>query len=272
MDISSRIKSIVEPYEKKIRDLEDKLLQKDFEITVLKEKLFNAENNPSNFMNMGMNMGMGMGMEPPFMNINNMFNNNFQVEKENDIIKFEFKISDTNQKIELRCFTDDEFGYVQEKVLKNLNVTGEIKFTFNGKPINQKLTVSESGMNNGSVIDITSKGGIGGGRVSLKEIKKEKEFFSSSSSPFKINIVFKTTQGLNTNMSFDENITIGLAIKKYLEKLGKENFIHSIPKESCFLFNAQQLKPSDNIKLKDLFKGVYNPKIVVNDTKNIIGA
>ena len=158
MDISSRIKSIVEPYEKKIRDLEDKLLQKDFEITVLKEKLFNAENNPSNFMNMGMNMGMGM--EPSFMNINNMFNNNFQEEKENDIIKLEFKISDTNQKIELRCFTDDEFDYVQKKVLKNLNVTGEIKFTFNGKPINQKLTVSELGMNNGSVIDITSKGGI----------------------------------------------------------------------------------------------------------------
>ena len=70
MDISSRIKSIVEPYEKKIRDLEEKLLQKDFEITVLKEKLFNAENNPSNNIPMDMGMGMQFGMGAPFMNMN----------------------------------------------------------------------------------------------------------------------------------------------------------------------------------------------------------
>ena len=89
------------------------MLKKDFEITVLKEKLFNAENNPSNYMPMGMNMGMGM--EPPFMNVNNMFNNNFQEEKESDIIKLEFRISGTNQKIEQRCFNDDEFGFVQKK-------------------------------------------------------------------------------------------------------------------------------------------------------------
>ena len=119
MDISSRIKSIVEPYEKKIRDLEEQLLKKDFEITVLKEKLFNAENNPSNYMpmgmNMGMGMGMGMGMEPPFMNVNNMFNNNFQEEKESDIIKLEFRISGTNQKIEQRCFNDDELVLFKKK-------------------------------------------------------------------------------------------------------------------------------------------------------------
>ena len=42
-DISSRIKIIIEPYEKKIKDLEDQLRQKDFEIVVLKEKSFKAE-------------------------------------------------------------------------------------------------------------------------------------------------------------------------------------------------------------------------------------
>ena len=45
-DISSRIKVIVEPYEKKIKDLEEQIRQKDFEIAVLKEKLHISENNP----------------------------------------------------------------------------------------------------------------------------------------------------------------------------------------------------------------------------------
>ena len=35
------IKSIVEPYENKIRELEEIIKQKDFEITVLKQKLKN---------------------------------------------------------------------------------------------------------------------------------------------------------------------------------------------------------------------------------------
>ena len=268
MDISSRIKSIVEPYEKKIRDLEEQLLKKDFEITVLKEKLFNAENNPSNYMpmgmNMGMGMGMGMGMEPPFMNVNNMFNNNFQEEKESDIIKLEFRISGTNQKIEQRCFNDDEFGFVQKKVLKKLNITGEVKFNFNGKKTDPKATVSELGIINGAVVDIIS---ISGDKISLKEIKKEEELSSS-----KINIIFRTTQGTTHNISFDENITIGLAIQKYLERVGKEDLINSIPLRLAFLYNAQQFKPSDTIKLKDLFRGITTPKIIVNDVHNLIAA
>ena len=61
-DISARVKNIVEPYEKKIKDLEEQLRKKDFEIAVLKEKLHDSEEkNRINQMNMPMNMGMGMG-------------------------------------------------------------------------------------------------------------------------------------------------------------------------------------------------------------------
>lgn len=269
MDISSRIKSIVEPYEKKIRDLEEKLLQKDFEITVLKEKLFNAENNPSNNIPMDMGMGMQFGMGAPFMNMNNMNNYNFKEEKESDIIKLEFRISDTNQKIEQRCFKDDEFGFVQKKVQKNLSVVGDIKFIFNAKNCNPKATVSELGMMNGCVIFIVSIKGSNGGKISLKEIKKEEEFSPSSS---KINIIFRTTQGTTHNILFDENISIGLAIQKYLKRIGKEDLINSIPRDLVFLFNAHQYKPSDTLKLKDLFRGINNPRIIINDVNNLIGA
>ena len=65
-DISARVKNIVEPYEKKIKDLEEQLRKKDFEIAVLKEKLHDSEEkNRINQMNIPMNMSMGnmnMGM------------------------------------------------------------------------------------------------------------------------------------------------------------------------------------------------------------------
>ena len=45
------IKNIIQPYENKIRELEKIIMQKDFEITVLKQKL-NKNSNNANFMNM----------------------------------------------------------------------------------------------------------------------------------------------------------------------------------------------------------------------------
>ena len=46
------VKSIVQPYENKIKDLEEIIRQKDFEIAVLKQKLNKLNNN---FMNMNIN-------------------------------------------------------------------------------------------------------------------------------------------------------------------------------------------------------------------------
>ena len=67
------IKSIIEPYENKIRELEEIIKQKDFEITVLKQKLNNnvSKNNlmtinPNLMMNM--NPMMNMNMNNPWMN------------------------------------------------------------------------------------------------------------------------------------------------------------------------------------------------------------
>ena len=76
-----KIKAIIEPYEKKIIELEKTIRQKDFEILVLKEKLNTYKqsqmNNNSMSMDnnnqMGMNMGNQMGMN---MNNNQMGMNN----------------------------------------------------------------------------------------------------------------------------------------------------------------------------------------------------
>ena len=79
-DLSSRIKIIIEPYEKKIKDLEEQIRQKDFEIAVLKEKLNKSVNNNIQPMNtFPQQMGMGMGFAHPMMNMSMNLNNDFKL-------------------------------------------------------------------------------------------------------------------------------------------------------------------------------------------------
>jgi len=68
-DTALKIKAIIEPYEKKITELEQIIKQKDFQIVVLNQKLNEFKKSQIN-MNNNMNMNM---MEPMMMN-NNMIN------------------------------------------------------------------------------------------------------------------------------------------------------------------------------------------------------
>ncbi len=266
MDISSRIKFIVEPYEKKIKNLEDQLRQKDFEIVVLKEKLNNAENNTLNGMPMGMGMCMGMPYpmfkEPIFTHpLNNEKN------EDSDIVNLIFKFQDREEKIEQRCFLDDEFSSVQKKVLQKINVNTNIKFIFNSKNVNSQLTISELGMKNNSYVLMLPESGIINDYLGSLDIQETNNIFTS-----KINIIFTTTSGVISSMSFDDNISIGLAIQKYLIRMGQEGLINSQSNHLTFLFNARKYQPNDTIKLKELFGIRKSATIVVNDTHNIIGA
>ena len=67
------IKNIIEPYENKIRELEEIIKQKDFEIIVLKQKLNNNNIPNNNFMHINPMM-MNMNMNQMNMNINNLNN------------------------------------------------------------------------------------------------------------------------------------------------------------------------------------------------------
>ena len=103
------IKSIVEPYENKIRQLEEIIKQKDFEITALKQKLNNNNMNMNNFLINSFNQ-----MNP--MTNNNMNNNqinmaipntkdkskeiNVKVQKDEEI--FNIKIFENDLPSELR--------------------------------------------------------------------------------------------------------------------------------------------------------------------------
>ena len=84
-----------------------------------------------------------MGMIPPM--INPIMN---PINEDPDIINLFFRFGEPiKEPIKQRCFIDDEFGFVQKKILKKLNITGngELKFIFNAKKANPKLTITELG-------------------------------------------------------------------------------------------------------------------------------
>ena len=266
-DITTRIKTIVEPYEKKIKELEEQIRQKDFEIAVLKEKCYQAEKNNinNNFQGinplqipMGMNnMDIGLGM-PPMVNINN--NNEYS-----DIITLIF-IGMNDIKIMQKCFIDDEFGFVQKKILKKINNPSNIqlKFIFNSKNTIPNLTVSELGMTNNAHIFIVmaSHNNSNTSNISLK---------SQESSSFKIRIMFKTSQWILLNIPFDNEISIGSALQKYLIRVNREDLIKSNQEKIVFIYNASKLSINDNRRLKDIILG-DQATIMVNDISNLIGA
>ena len=209
----------------------------------------------------GINMGMGdMNMGGEIFEPNNE-------KKDYDIISVIFRFSGetgANEPILLRCFIDDEFGFIQKKVLKKLNVSGTIKFIFNGKNVNPNLTIAELGIeNNASVFMVNTKDS----KISLK-----KEPLKNSENGLKCNVAFKTTQGTVHNLQFDPDITIGSAITKYLLRVGRDDLINISDNKIIFLFNAKRYTTKDTISLKNLFKGNTQASIVVNDVNNVIGA
>ena len=93
----------------------------------------------------------------------------------------------------------------------------------------------------------------------------------NSSQPNKINIVFKTTAKVKTNIVADHGQTMSEVLLLYLKKEGKEKLF-----KRCsgifFLFNAQMIDIYDETKVEEFFKNESNPLIIVNEINFVIGA
>ena len=88
----------------------------------------------------------------------------------------------------------------------------------------------------------------------------------------KMNIIFNTTQGTVTSMTFKYGTTIGQALEMYLKRVGRPDLINNLQGRLCFLFNAKQLSFNDTTKIEDFFKNMMAAKVIVNDVNNLIGA
>jgi len=90
----------------------------------------------------------------------------------------------------------------------------------------------------------------------------------------KINVIFKTTQGVTHTLVYNYGTTVDDVLKKYLKRVNREDLMNDEQNKGkiCFLFNAAQLKFGDKTTIENFFKGISNPKVVVNDVNNLIGA
>ena len=86
----------------------------------------------------------------------------------------------------------------------------------------------------------------------------------------KINVLFTTTIGTKRNLVLSHGTTIDQALKKYLNAVGKPELVNS--DKISFLFNAAKLEFGNKTTVENFFRNVMNPKVVVNDTANLIGA
>ena len=87
----------------------------------------------------------------------------------------------------------------------------------------------------------------------------------------KINVVFKTTMGIITNVLIDRGKTMSYLFQVYLKKVNKFELFNK-PNTIFFLFNANRFDFLDSNLVEKVFAFTPNPTIVVNDIRGLIGA
>ena len=236
MDTTAQnIKNIIQPYENKIKELEEIIRQKDFEIAVLKQKLIKNSNpmnmnNPMNMMNNNpMNMNNGVNMM-------NMMMPNFNQIISDRGIKINLTLKFENNELHIDCFQNDKSSILREKV--NLDgINGDFVCDF--KSIDPKLTFKENGIRNNSTIEI---------KPLLALVFRYNSIISSS-----ISIILSN------------DCPLSLAISYYLIKLNNPFFLEKMIKNRIsidFLYNASRLNIIEQTPIDKIFKS-YNSSIDV---------
>ena len=223
------IKNIVKPYEKKIKELEEIIRQKDFEITVLKQKL-NINNN-NNFMNININP---INMNPNInqMDINEAFNINQQLEIKGKKIKLLIKTD--GEIFEIFCFERDKISKIREKC----NIYGK-DLVYNYRILFENSTFSEYGIMGYSIIQAESVKGQ--------------------------NVIFKDASGRIINLALNKKCPLNIALMHYLIISGDPFQLVSLlnnTKRINFSYNANLLNFKDETPIENIFKNTISNVMV----------
>ena len=141
-----------------------------------------------------------------------------------------------------------------------------------GVPMNMNMNMNMQGMPQGmNMAMMDNEEWLKGFQMGVDEVNALDQQESQNDGP-KINVIFKTTQGTTTAMVYDYGTSIDKSLEKYLKRVGRPDLYQQKSNKICFLFNAAQLKIGDQTKVENFFKNVQNPKVVVNDVNNLIGA
>ena len=211
-----RIKNIIQPYENKIKELEEIIRQKDFEIALLKDKLNNNGINiqSQNFININPINQMNMMM--PISNLENS-------KRGKEIIVYLMNNVNNITK-QYSCFENDMTYILFDKMYQN-HPWNLLRHYLEGKKIYPFLKIAENGIKDGSIIN-----------VNLAK-----------------NVIFREDNGSSISIALDENFPIKKAIKYYLLRKGKEgcfnefSFIYDAKR-----LNIEDKNPIKNIFKYDL--------------------
>ena len=220
------VQNTIQIYENKIRELEEIIKQKDFEINILKQNLNNIIST-NNSMNMNPMM-MNMNMMPMNLMMENM---NQQIE---DKKKFYLTIISEEKSEYVVCFPGDKASILEKKC----NLTGKL-LSFNYKLIDYDLTIEENGICNGSSIYVV-------------------DIFQ--------NIIFENNQGIKNPISLSGDCPIEFALLYYYIMIGRIDFIMSIfcnAKEKLnFSFNGKKILVGDKTPIKKYFSKFSLPIVL----------
>ena len=239
---------------------------------------------------MGNNMNrMNNNFPMNFNNFNNINNNNNinswissynnpnkETDDSNKIsIIFEYKKTKYNE----LCNYNDKFQKIAKRWCKKYGIKYKNhKFIFNAKNTPNNLTIAQAGIMNMSIIIVyESPNKVQNDEKSDDEDEDEDEdeyedTYFQPGRPKK-NIIFKNVNGTVHHIVIDEEASISRLLKIYFNRIGRPELISSMESNIiCFLYNALKLKIDDKTKVKDFFKMDPNPKVVVNDINNMIGA
>ena len=238
------IKNIIQPYENKIKELEEIIKQKDFEITVLKQKLNNykynsmnmnfpinmmsSNNNLMNMKNNSMNM-MNCSMNMIFQNINRNFE---YIGKE---LKLKVKYNDNN--FEIICYEKDKVNVLRKKF--NYDI-GNNDFVSNYKWLCPELTFEENGIHKDEKIEI-------------KPILK---------------LYFEFSE-IKKLITLSSDCPLSTAISYYLIKLGNPFILEKIINKRIpisFLYNSSRLNIEEKTPINKIFNS--NPARILVDENN----
>lgn len=108
----------------------------------------------------------------------------------------------------------------------------------------------------------------------MKNIQNQAMAQSTGPKTPKVNLTFKTTQGVITNIPIDHGTSVGECLILYLKRMGQGGLIsgNELSNKICFLYNANSLSINDTRKVEEVFTTAALSTIIVNDTSNVIGA
>ena len=232
-NISLIIKNIVQPYENKIKELEEIIRQKEFEITVLKQKLNiqNSSINNINFMNINPMM--------PNPNINTTISQMPLKQIENKDNEFNLKIVSGNDEFMIKCLKSDKISIIREKcyIKEEILIYNYIILT------EHKIfkDYEEYGITKFPVII-------------AKSVNSR-------------NVIFQDISGFKFNMTLWDDCPLNIALIYYMIRIMNplklvENLNDTI--DIIFTYNADKLSIKNKTPIKNIFINNPNPIITVD--------